>query len=89
MPLSARDHRVLPRGRRRGLYRQVRFTADESNEYGITAEEGVEVGRILGRHGVADFLNVNGAYSGTFQGVNVAFPGMEAKSAPYSSWPGG
>ncbi len=61
----------------------VRFTADESNEYGITADEGVEAGRILGRHGVADFLNVNGAYSGTFQGVNVAFPGMEARSAPY------
>lgn len=61
----------------------VRFTADESNEYGLAAEDGVEVGRILGRHGVADFLNVNGAYSGTFQGVNAAFPGMEAKSAPY------
>lgn len=61
----------------------VRFTADESNEHGLTGEEGVEVGRLLGRHGVADFLNVNGAYSGTFQGVNAAFPGMEAKSAPY------
>ena len=61
----------------------VRYTADETNEHGLPAEEGIEVGRLLGRHGVADFLNVNGAYSGTFQGVNAAFPGMEAKSAPY------
>ena len=61
----------------------VRFTADESNEGGIPAVEGVEIGAILGRHGAADFLNVNGAYSGTAQGVNRAFPGMEAKSAPY------
>ncbi len=61
----------------------VRFTADEGNEQGIGAEQGIEVGRLLGRHGGADFVNVNGAYSGTFQGVNLAFPGMEAKSAPY------
>ncbi len=61
----------------------VRFTADERNEHGIGADEGIEVGRLLGKHGGADFVNVNGAYSGTFQGVNVAFPGMEAKSAPY------
>ena len=61
----------------------VRYTADEKNEGGISAEDGIEVARILGAHGVSDFLNVNGAYSGTQQGVNVAFPGMEAKSAPY------
>ena len=61
----------------------VRFTADEHNEHGITAEEGIEVGRLLGEHGGSDFVNVNGGYSGTFQGVNVAFPGMEAKSGPY------
>lgn len=61
----------------------VRLTADESNEDGIDADEGVEIARIIGRHAGADFINVNGAYSGTFQGVNRAFPGMEAKSAPY------
>ncbi len=61
----------------------VRFTADESNEAGLSADEGVEIGRILGHHGVADFLNVNGAYSGTLQGINAAFPGMESNSAPY------
>jgi len=43
----------------------------------------VAVARILGVHGAADFLNVNGAYSGTQQGVNRAFPGMQAPSAPY------
>lgn len=61
----------------------VRYTADEGNEGGIPAAEGIEVGRILGNHGVADFLNVNGAYSGTSQGVNDAFPGMESRSAPH------
>ncbi|MEM6676435.1 MAG: FAD-dependent oxidoreductase [Pseudomonadota bacterium] len=61
----------------------VRYTADETNEGGIAPEEGIEVGRLLGAHGVADFLNVNGAYSGTQQGVNASFPGMEAKSAPH------
>lgn len=61
----------------------VRFTADEGNENGVTPEEGIEVGRILGRHGGSDFVTVNGAYSGTFQGVNASFPGMEAKSAPH------
>ena len=61
----------------------VRLTADESNEGGIDADEGIEIARLVGRHGAFDFINVNGAYSGTFQGVNCAFPGMEAKSAPY------
>ncbi len=61
----------------------VRFTADEGNEQGISAQEGIEIGGLIGQHGGIDFVNVNGAYSGTFQGVNLAFPGMEAKSAPY------
>ena len=61
----------------------VRLTADESNERGITADEGIEVGRILGHHGGVDFINVNGAYSGTYQGVPLAFPGMDSRSAPY------
>ena len=61
----------------------VRFTADETNEHGIASDEGIEIARILGEHGGSDFVNVNGAYSGTFQGVNAAFPGMEAKAAPY------
>lgn len=61
----------------------VRLTADESNERGITADEGIEVGRILGQHGGIDFINVNGAYSGSYQGVPLAFPGMDSRSAPY------
>ncbi len=61
----------------------IRFTADESNEGGIDAQQGIEIARILGTHGAADFLNVNGAYSGTAQGVNLAFPGMEAPGSPY------
>lgn len=61
----------------------VRLTADETNEGGMPPEDGIEIARILGQHGESDFINVNGAYSGTLQGVNCAFPGMEAKSAPF------
>ena len=61
----------------------VRLTADESNERGITADEGINIGRLLGEHGGIDFINVNGAYSGTYQGVPLAMPGMDSRSAPY------
>jgi len=61
----------------------VRFAADESNEGGISAEEGVEIARKLGAHGGADFLNVNGAYGGSTKGMAETFPGMAFNSAPY------
>jgi len=61
----------------------VRFAADESNEGGLAAEEGIALGALLGRHGVADFLNVNGVYGGTEHGLAENFPGMAFPSAPY------
>ncbi len=61
----------------------VRFAADESNEKGMPSEEGVELGRILGAHGVADFLNVNGVYGGSDHGLAENYPGMAFKAAPY------
>lgn len=61
----------------------VRFAADESNEDGLGPEEGIALGALLGRHGVADFLNVNGAYGGTEHGLAETFPGMAYKSAPH------
>ena len=61
----------------------VRIGADESNEGGTPPEEGVELARLIGAHGTMDFLNVNGAYSGTLHGLAEAYPGMAFRSAPY------
>ena len=61
----------------------VRINADESNENGLTAEEGIETARMIGRHGVADIVNVNGAYGGTERGLTETMPGMAWPVAPY------
>ena len=61
----------------------VRIGADESNEGGTPPEEGVEVARQIGAHGTMDFVNVNGAYSGTLHDLGEAYPGMAFRSAPY------
>ena len=61
----------------------VRFSADESNENGMPAEEGIELARLIGASGTMDFLNVNGAYGGSLHGLAETFPGMAFKAAPY------
>ncbi len=61
----------------------VRYTANESNEDGLTAEEGIEIGRLLARTGMVDFLNVNGRYAGTTVGNSQTYPGMESPAAPF------
>jgi 2,4-dienoyl-CoA reductase-like NADH-dependent reductase (Old Yellow Enzyme family) len=61
----------------------VRFAADESNEQGLTAAEGIELAALLGRRGIADYLNVNGVYGGTDHGLAENFPGMAFPAAPY------
>lgn len=61
----------------------VRFAADETNENGMPADEGVELARIIGAHGSMDFINVNGAYGGSLHGLAETFPGMAFKAAPY------
>jgi 2,4-dienoyl-CoA reductase-like NADH-dependent reductase (Old Yellow Enzyme family) len=61
----------------------VRFAADESNEEGMPAEEGVKLARLIGAHGSMDFINVNGAYGGSLHGLAETFPGMAFKAAPY------
>ena len=43
----------------------LRFTADESNEGGIDAEEGVAIARLVGESGLVDLINVTKAYGGT------------------------
>ncbi|MEM6680226.1 MAG: N-methylproline demethylase, partial [Pseudomonadota bacterium] len=54
----------------------VRFAADEGNEGGMDAGEGIALARLIGAQGTADFLNVNGAYGGTDHGLAETFPGM-------------
>ena len=54
----------------------VRFNADESNENGLNADEGIEIATMVGHHGTVDILNVNGAYGGTDMGVTEYMPGM-------------
>lgn len=61
----------------------VRYAADEGNENGLPAEEGIELARLMGAHGGIDFLNVNGAYGGTTPGLAENIPGMAFKSAPF------
>ncbi|MEQ8370758.1 MAG: FAD-dependent oxidoreductase [Alphaproteobacteria bacterium] len=61
----------------------VRFAMDESNEGGFGVEEGAALARRLGRSGLVDFLNINGAYTGTTHGLAETYPGMAWPLAPY------
>lgn len=61
----------------------TRIVADESNEGGMSAAEGLELARLVGKLGAVDFINVNGAYGGTLHGLAETFPGMAFKSAPF------
>lgn len=61
----------------------IRYAADETNEGGLSADEGIEIARMIGAHGAVDFIDVNGAYGGTTHGMAENFPGMAFASAPY------
>lgn len=60
-----------------------RTNFSEENEGGLSADEGIELAAMLGRHGAADMLNVNGAYGGTDMGMTEYMPGMAFPAAPY------
>lgn len=61
----------------------LRYTADETNEGGLDASEGLEIARRIARSGLASYLSLNGAYGGSAKGMSEAFPGMGTRSAPY------
>jgi 2,4-dienoyl-CoA reductase-like NADH-dependent reductase (Old Yellow Enzyme family) len=61
----------------------LRSNFDESNEGGLTPEEGIELARMIGMHGAVEMLNVNGAYGGTDMGLTEYMPGMAFPAAPY------
>ena len=79
-------HEVLAEIRRRvgeDFVVGVRYTADESNENGLSRKEGIEIGRLIGQSGLTDFVHVNGTYGGTPKGMSETFPGMGNPSAPF------
>jgi 2,4-dienoyl-CoA reductase-like NADH-dependent reductase (Old Yellow Enzyme family)/thioredoxin reductase len=61
----------------------LRYNADESNEDGIDADEGIAIAEMVARQGCVDIINVNGAYGGTDMGVCEYMPGMAFPAAPY------
>ena len=61
----------------------LRFTANEANEGGFDADEGVALAGIIGQAGLVDYLHVNGAYGGSAKGMSETFPGMGKPSAPF------
>jgi 2,4-dienoyl-CoA reductase-like NADH-dependent reductase (Old Yellow Enzyme family) len=63
----------------------LRYTADESNEGGLGADEGVAIAEMVAATGLVDYLSINGAYGGSAKGMSEAFPGMATPSAPYLS----
>ena len=60
----------------------VRFTADEHNEHGISASEGIEVGRILGRHGRRRFRQRQRRLQRHLPGSQRCFPGHGGEERP-------
>ena len=61
----------------------LRYTADESNEGGLDADEGAAIARRISASGLVDYLSVNGAYGASAKGMSEAFPGMGTPAAPY------
>ncbi|WP_412074096.1 FAD-dependent oxidoreductase [Tritonibacter mobilis] len=66
----------------------MRFTADEVQKGGITAEEGLEITRILSSTGQVDFLNVIRGRIHTDPAMTDVIPVQGMKSAPHLDFAG-
>ncbi len=66
----------------------VRYTADELAEGGISAEEGLEISRILRDTGQVDFLNVIRGHIDTDPGLTDVIPVQGMRSAPHLDFAG-
>ncbi len=66
----------------------MRFTADEVQKGGITAEEGLEITRILSATGQVDFLNVIRGRIHTDPAMTDVIPVQGMKSAPHLDFAG-
>ncbi|MEL7526605.1 MAG: FAD-dependent oxidoreductase, partial [Pseudomonadota bacterium] len=66
----------------------IRFTADEAMKGGITAEEGLEIGRRLKATGQIDFLNVIRGHIDTDAALTDVIPVQGMRNAPHLDFAG-
>ena len=66
----------------------IRYTADETQKGGITAEEGIEISRRLADSGTVDFLNVIRGRVHTDPAMTDVIPVQGMKSAPHLDFAG-
>jgi N-methyl-L-proline demethylase len=66
----------------------VRYTADEAEEGGITADEGVEIGKLFRDSGNVDFLNIIKGRIHTDPAMTDVIPIQGMKSAPHLDFAG-
>ena len=66
----------------------VRFTADEAMKGGITAEEGLEIGKRLKATGQIDFLNVIRGHIDTDAALTDVIPVQGMRNAPHLDFAG-
>ncbi len=66
----------------------IRYTADETSEGGISAEEGIEISKLLKDSGQVDFLNVIRGHIDTDPALTDVIPVQGMKSAPHLNFAG-
>ena len=66
----------------------VRYTADETQQGGITAEEGLEISQMLAKSGMVDFLNVIRGRIHTDSAMTDVIPVQGMKNAPHLDFAG-
>ncbi|GAB4300639.1 MAG: NADH:flavin oxidoreductase [Roseovarius sp.] len=66
----------------------LRYTADEAQPGGITAEEGIEISRRLARSGMVDFLNVIRGRIHTDPAMTDVIPVQGMRAAPHLDFAG-
>ncbi len=66
----------------------IRYTADEADKDGISAEEGIEISKRLKNSGLVDFLNVIRGHIDTDPGLTDVIPVQGMKSAPHLDFAG-
>ncbi len=66
----------------------IRYTADEVAEGGISADEGLEISKLLKDTGMVDFLNVIRGHIDTDPGLTDVIPVQGMRSAPFLDFAG-
>jgi len=66
----------------------IRYTADEDTEGGISAEDGIEISKLLKDSGQVDFLNVIRGHIDTDPGLTDVIPVQGMKNSPHLDFAG-